>query len=141
MQRGAEWRPRLLAMILCPAAQVYGELAEARGWQPWLSAAKVLLPPGRHGKLQAGDGFTYTAKYVPGFVSAKVWSPLATALRSLQQPCSLEFAGLALAVCGVLCQLGLFWTQPVSCHKLRGQVSFQRHRYQLCRFVPQEIRH
>ena len=50
-----------------------------RGWQPWLSAAKVLLPPGRHGKLQAGDGFTYTAQYVPGFVSAKVPSPLATA--------------------------------------------------------------
>ena len=66
-------------------AQVYSELAEARGWQPWLSAAKVLLPPGRHGKLQAGDGFTYTAQYVPGFVSAKVHSPLETAPRSLQQ--------------------------------------------------------
>ena len=61
---------------------MYSELAEARGWQPWLSAAKVLLPPGRHGKLQAGDGFTYTAKYVPGFVSAKVWTPRDSATRS-----------------------------------------------------------
>lgn len=32
----------------------------------------MLLPPGRHGALQPGDGFTYTAHYVPGFVSAKV---------------------------------------------------------------------
>jgi len=55
-----------------PAAQVYKELAAARDWQPWLTAAKVVLPPGRPGALQPGDGFTYTAKFVPGFVSAKV---------------------------------------------------------------------
>ncbi len=51
---------------------MYKELAEARDWQPWLTAAKVVLPPGRPGALQPGDGFTYTAKFVPGFVSAKV---------------------------------------------------------------------
>lgn len=60
--------------------QVYKELAECRGWQPWLTAAKVLLPPGNHGALQAGDGFTYTAKYVPGFVSAKVGTPVPAGL-------------------------------------------------------------